>query len=482
MRTDARPTLGDMLFVEDTPCLAAITCEKTGIPLWALIRNAFLREIMSDLLYETSVNAAGAQSRRTGIKAAGTLARGARRNLINRKAFRGDICIMASGSRLVREENRWFNPLCDHFALASPANSVVIEERFGWDWPFPRRFERVLLHAPYQAAGELAGRLNVRRRHRVDARKVVEIVVGRAEDGFGWNPGEARITALANRLAVLTAAVPFMHATYTCLLGGLGARLLLKEEACYGRSAAAVAAARDLGVHVAEYQHGSISSGHDAYNFAAAIGASPVFRRCLPHTFLGYGRWWCDVINAPIDKRVVGNPHREAVLRALPRQAERKEILVLGDGIDTNLYVELVKRLKASSAQSGLTPVFRPHPFERAAVEANVELRSAIEIDTRSDIYQSLSHARAVISEVSTVLFEAIGLVDKILVWDTPKSRFSLPEHPFRRVLTADDILAALGNDMDGHPSSSPQAFWAEDWRETYRSFLAEKGIPATGN
>ena len=82
----------------------------------------------------------------------------------------------------------------------------------------------------------------------------------------------------------------------------MGARLLIKEEACYGGAdnACAILAARNLGMVSAEYQHGAVSSGHNAYNFAPAISSAKSYRKTLPDYFLAYGSWWAAQINAPV--------------------------------------------------------------------------------------------------------------------------------------------------------------------------------------
>lgn len=479
MTRDLQLSLRDILHVEDTPDLLEIRCEKTDIPLWPLIRNVFLRAIISDLVYHNRLDQLGAATR-PSMRAAVTLARGALHNFTHDMAVPGGICIMASGMGLQRKDGRFLNRLSDHFALASPGNTCLVEERFDWNWPFPRHFDRVLLHAPYQAFCELAGLVTSGSRHARLARQVIDIVSHRAREGFGWSLNEPQQDAMVLGLARRAAAVPFAYATYRRLLRKVGAQLLLKEEACYGRSAVAVAAAKSLGIHVAEYQHGAIIGGHDAYNFAPAMAAADSFRRCLPDCILTYGNWWGEQGNVPARKVVVGNPHRTFASSDTKGALSKNEILLLGDGVDTHLYIKLAENLQALVKPLQLKVVFRPHPFERAKVDADPALRQTVEIDKRTDVYQSLAHAECVIGEASTALFEAVGLVKKILVWETPKSRFNMPEHPFKGISNAEEIATALEGDFAmGVPVD---VIWADNWRENYHSFLADRGIVVSGS
>jgi hypothetical protein len=72
-----------------------------------------------------------------------------------------------------------------------------------------------------------------------------------------------------------------------------------------------------------------------------------------------------------------------------------------------------------------------PHPFEREKVKSLI-LPDGVRLDSHADIYSSLKESSVVISELSTGLFEAVGLVDKVLLWETDKSRFAFPEIPFK--------------------------------------------------
>jgi hypothetical protein len=87
------------------------------------------------------------------------------------------------------------------------------------------------------------------------------------------------------------------------------------------------------------------------------------------------------------------------------------------------------------------------------------------------DIYQSLAGTDVLVAEVSTGLFEAVGLVERIFVWDTSKSRFSLPVHPFESIESADQLAETLMG------SSAPLGInvsdiWASDWRSRFIKFI----------
>ena len=475
-------TLKDILLVENDRQVLDIRCEHTGIPLWTTIRVPFIRMIMSDMLYDTPIVGDAAPVHKLQAVRSLTKAWGQNASLI-RQNPRADILLMSHGMGNQRKGALWFNRLSDYFALARPAQTLTIEDFFNWQWPFPRHNRKTLLHAPIQVAGVVAGKISCRDQHRVAARHLVALVERRAYEILGWTSGEVRSDWLVNSLARKYAAMPYLYRRYQALLSRIEPKILIKEEACYGPSAVLIRAARDMGIITAEYQHGSISAGHDAYNFAESVCNDSAYRNTLPEYFLSYGKWWEKQVNFPLKKISIGNPHRHAKLQEYidyPRQC-RDSVLILGDGIETDLYVQLTRDLSVRlGTQLGI--VFRPHPMEKSAVLAQFPggAIDSARIDTNSDIYQSFLSARAVVSEVSTGLFEAVGLVENIFVWDTEKARFCYPEHPFNVFTDAADLAESLASVNQNNLRKIDEAgIWQPGWSENYNHFLDGIGLKA---
>jgi hypothetical protein len=265
---------------------------------------------------------------------------------------------------------------------------------------------------------------------------------------------------------------------YQGMLARTGATLLMKEEGCYGQSSVFNHTAHDMGVVTAEYQHGVISKGHDAYNIAPALGLNEQYRRTLPTYLLTYGSWWGEQTNMPVTPVTIGNPYRSEHVANLRRQSARRgDILVLGDGIQTQFYLELSDRIAAGLGGKA-SVVFRPHPLERDRMNEKSLLKNfnRVCIDRCPDIYESFATADSVVSEVSSGLFEAVGLVEQIFVLDTPRSRFSLPDHPFESFADAGDLIARISDQASGRSNIvEPESVWASGWQANYRSFLNEK-------
>ena len=96
-------------------------------------------------------------------------------------------------------------------------------------------------------------------------------------------------------------------------------------------------------------------------------------------------------------------------------------------------------------------------------------------MDSHEGIYSPLKESSVVISELSTGLFEAVGLVDKVLLWETDKSRFAFPEIPFKSFSTMVELELIL-NDMDSLQKDSPivpiSDLWEPNWRRNFLRFV----------
>lgn len=470
-------SIDDLLSIEDDPAILGFRCPATGLLLWPLVRVAFLREILGEVFYGGATAPALSGY---SLRAVQSLAKAAWHDF--RHSPNGaDVVVMASGAGRVMRSGQSYNRLADPFVDVLPKGTILIEDLFGWQWPVLRPGSRVLFHTPFQVAASVAGRCLVRSRHRSLADQLIAFVVDRAGKSLGWAPRPIRQASVARMLAHKMAALPVLQHGYRQLFERVRPRLLLKEEACYGPSAMLISVAREFGIITAEYQHGVVAPGHDAYNFAPTLCASPAWRAILPDWFLSYGQWWDDQINAPIKRRVIGNPYRSLLLEGSGTGSmtsrQHREVLVLGDGIETNAYVGLARAL--AQALPTWHVVFRPHPLERQLVSDRhpngipVDDGRFLEVDLQGDLYRSFKRSTVVISEMSTGLFEAMGLVQVPLLWDTPKSRFTLPTHSFASFRTVDECAEILRNHVgDDACRDDAGAIWAPDWQSRYRAFL----------
>lgn len=471
-------TLIDLLAIEDTPEMLAVHCPQTGIPIWPVVRIAFFRQIMADRLFATG-SVAPPGDRRASWRAISSLGRAAIHNARTLFGTRLSSEILINGDAIADElqGGHWFNRYADPFAeLPLGRQAIVMMDMFRWQWHTPRHNERVYYHAPIQAGAALASKLSSRATPLKLAQTVTQLALERAKSILGWEVAEERRAAFINWGARKIGSLPWRYRAYRQLLERIRPRLLLGLAGCYGAHAPLLAAAHDLDVVTAEYQHGAISAGHDAYNFAPAVFASESYRRTLPQYLLTYGSWWSAQIAAPVTCVAVGNPARAMKLDRMVPCTDRRTVLILSDGVEFDLYLHLARDIADAIAGTGLEVALRPHPLERSsALQRHGAILGKVRIDITPDIYTSFGQAHTVISEVSTGLFEAVGLVDRIILLNTAKTRFAYPTHPFGSANSPQDVIEMIQNDIASRPSVNADSLWAPNWKLNYKRFLVEK-------
>lgn len=470
-------SLSQLLEVENDETILEPVCPITGIPVWTVVRNQFFRLIISELLYPSQplLSIDTRMPRRRIAKAA---LNSVIHNMTNRPKP-AQILVRATGVGLIEQEGRIFNRYTDYFIEAAAGGGWSFEDLASWTWHSQPRVSPVNYTTAAFSMIRIRSQIATTRLHREMAEKVIDRALERSKSLIGWAPGSSTRAWLIAHAARRTAALPFQHAKMLEWLDRVRPSLFLAEEGCYGQMAAFNAAARERGVTVAELQHGAVTSGHDVYNVAQAVQESASFRRGLPDFFLSYGSWWSNQFNIPVQKWVVGNPHRETIMKTVrPTATARRRVLVLGDGRELNAHLELCHAVAALLPTEDWEIVFRPHPEERRHVLAmDPSAFGSVTVDRESDIYVSLASTEAVIAELSTGLFDAINLSRRIFVWDTPKSRFGLPCHPFASVANGAMLAEALSRPETGTLSPAEiESIWASGWRDRFLEFLTAHG------
>ena len=468
--------LSQILSLEDDPILLAFHCPNTTIPVWALIRVTFIRTIMSELLYKNTSLTTGPRQRQ--YKQA--LQYGLRslvHNSYHRNDYTSDICLFSSGFGNFTRNSHTFERLVGYFANTYPDKSLIYQGHGDLRWHSNHQFPRVLYAAPSTLYTQVVGRIRLNGAHLRLAAAVLERAAANAFELLGHVVQPRDMAVLKRSLAQQLAAMPFTTDYYAGWFSCRKIRLLLKEDGCFGaRSIAILAAAKLAGVATAEYQHGALSAGHDGYNVAPALEHSLEFKRTLPDYLLTWGEWWGEQINMPLRRIVIGNPHfTESTKHISTTKTTRECILILGDGIETELYLDLAKNVAKAANVRGVRVLFRPHPFERLRTE-RAAIPVGVEVDKNSDIYQSFAVASIVISELSTGLFEAANLVDRVIMWNTQKARFAFPKLPFPSFSSfteLEDMLFQKPNfysDVEG--SSTRSKIWDNNWKLNYKNFV----------
>lgn len=468
-------SLNTLLYIEDDEMLLDFKCATTGLPLWPLIRTAALRTVLSDWLFQ-STPLVSTRRDISVARLAKNLAFSAIHNYRHGCNRRASVIIQNTGLGAYMHNGSVSDRLVSYFAGELPDRTFIYQDKPKDSFRQKHSFDQVRYKLPRDVLNQIYARLAVRSEHRNLAGRMMTRVKESALKNVKYEFSSERIKNLTSSLARSVAALPYISDFYAKWFAKAGFKLLLKEDACYGASAIPIIhAARLNGVTVAEYQHGVISKGHDAYNFSNLLCSLPSYQKVLPDYLLTYGRWWSNQTNAPVKKIAVGNPHLSETLRELgDKNEEQSHVLILGDGIETGLYLDLSRQVVEIASRHGMKVVFRPHPLELDRVSGTV-MPSGVTLDDEVNIYSALQKSSFVISELSTGLFEAVGLAGAVILWETRKSRFAFPDLPFpsfENLVELESIFQRACFFQQEISNVPAVELWEPDWRRNYLSFV----------
>ncbi|MBI5321037.1 hypothetical protein [Bradyrhizobium sp.] len=475
-------TLPEILLVEDSAEILSFKCPVTGWLAWPAVRHVFLSYLIHELAYEWAAFIGPLPKPWHHHRAAAALLKAARHNreVLRRGVLRRPIMIFGTTSTMVQRDGMAFNRLSDDFALQYPEDTVVIEDLFPLQYSVPRnrRNPDVLYSLPELALRKFRSAMINSGPFDAVANGLTRFLTARVKQLFGLQLPLERQGYFTTIISRNLRRFQLERRRFHRLFERANPRILLVMAGTTGGHAPSIQVAREMGITVAEYQHGQFGAGQPEYNFAPTLLASDAYRATLPEYLLTYGRWWTKKINAPLHHVVIGNPHRaeSLLLHRKPLQAGPPEILIVAKLGEATKYLELAGKLD--------------HHFDgryRIRLRANPRDRNfgghssitwqgrTIELDCNPDFYASLVLAHTIVSGPSTVLAESIGIANRIFIWDEVGGPFKYPDQTFERFRSVNELIAAIESPAGDCPDRPEvDELWAPDWRQRYSGFVKQ--------
>lgn len=277
---------------------------------------------------------------------------------------------------------------------------------------------------------------------------------------------EKELSVLKRELGIRLIRNKIMNLIYRAFLSILKPKLVIFEEGFYQHSMLLNKLCSEKNIATVEMQHGVVHPNHDAYNYSDSIVANERFKDFFPDLLLTWGKFWEQNIRIPTKAISIGFPYRSSQLRKTVFRTN-KRMLILGDGANTGKYVSLCEEL-AKNNRLAYQVIFRPHPMEKVLFESNSEYtrylsNAQVLVDLDRNLYDSLGNSSVIISEMSTCLFEAIGLVDRTLVWRTGVSEFAFRTLPFEDFSSIEDLVSRLEQSATPCEICNVGDFWTKD-------------------
>ena len=206
---------------------------------------------------------------------------------------------------------------------------------------------------------------------------------------------------------------------------------------------------------------------------------SKEYQKCLPDYFLTFGEYWNDKNNSSSTPIAIGNPkiNSSNVKRAKPQdKQERKTITFISDYLIIDYFTDLITRLIKELKLSDKYEIrIRPHPNDFNIMEKYRTLsdQTGIKVIYNETIQKTLENTDIIVSEGSTVIFEALCYNVKIFIRNTQSAHFTFPDTTGYWFNDADDFLDQLESiDWNRQKEIEIDYYFNKNWEENYKAFI----------
>lgn len=367
----------------------------------------------------------------------------------------------------------YYNKYTDAFASLTPNNTLTIEHPpLDWKWIDKRFNENVIHCAPILTFLSLYAKLS--KPDKV-TKKLALYIASKIELQFGLKLSVKELEKLSKSTQAEMIRMHYYSKWIIKICKKVKAKCLFMVGGSYPWYYSLIRDAKRNGIVTADIQHGYILPVNSVYYWGESIVKSKDVKCVTPQHLLLYGSWWIGNSNWPYDKKVViGNPFREQELESFDRKKNKKFILLIGCANSTNEYIKLANVINDNYKKYKI--LFRPHPTERYETHQLLHNKSySFSLDENPDLYAVLEESAIVISEVSTVLFEAVGLVDYVYVWHRDSSNNIIQNCPFPVFKESKELLSILNSGKNQREYGN--SFWARGWKNNFYKYLFDLGV-----
>lgn len=440
---------------------------SVGTPIWMYMRYIVLYDFLTPLTLNASVVQ---NSRSKGLNAFKYLSKALTSNVLYffKKSPHKEV-LFYTISRGIDTADGFFNQYTDYYVENWAENCLTVEHSpLDWKWHNKRFNKEVIYNGPNLALSAL-----ISKSCKSDYEQtclLMEFVKKRIKNCLQISIDEES----CNRIIISTMhEMQRMesHARWVLKIAKkFKVKAVIISGGAYSRYYPINKLLKDNGIKTADLQHGYITNTNIVYNYSQAIVDSIEIKTATPNCFLSYGNWWNSQTNMPFDDKIsIGDPHRTVLKELFRKNRDSSNILLIGCARNTERYIQLAIFL--SESLPNRTVLFRPHPSERYEAGQFLEkANSKVNLDLENNLYKSLEQADVIVSEISTVLFEAIGLVPRIIVWRTDYSKFILKECPFESFENDNELLKIIANRSS--LSIDENCFWENNWKEKFSNVL----------
>ena len=298
----------------------------------------------------------------------------------------------------------------------------------------------------------------------------------------------AQWSHIKETLLMYSKKIKFQDEFYRTLFRFIHPKIVFIEDGCYGeRNAYLCKLLKEEGIISAEIQHALIGETHPAYNYGEAVRTSIEYKKYMPDYFCGMSDYFMSLINAPVKKYCIGNPifyeqYRKLYEKSKLEEKNRTQKVILWLGFDdVTQNLELLNNFLLLS-KLDYKIIVRIHPMlysrDKIYYKKMCEKYSVLSIDFNSEshsIYEAFVKCDYIVSEYSTVIYEAKAFGKKVFIYNSKVARYHKMYLLGEFFTNAEELLELLQKDNNfDNIGIEKQQYFDKHWKRNYKAFIKE--------
>lgn len=369
---------------------------------------------------------------------------------------------------------KYFNRAHDYYNFLFPNNTIFFEIPDKFTYRRPRAFGNTYYHDYMRFMPVLRSKL-VRDIDEESKNAINEFIKYLKTDfpvEFDSNFYELIRTQLTKEKKKLN----YRKKYFLKLIDKIKPKVLFLNCAYYGGESYIIKWAKERGIVTAEFQHGTVSKSHPAYNYGEGVRNSEEYKKYVPDYFLTYGEYWNNQVRIPGKTYVVGNPHfYESIRKYRDIEEQKNTILIVSQWTMTEEFVKIAEYL--AKRFKNMRIIFKMHPGEMKNYELikPLESFSNVEIRKDGDIYELIARCENIVACYSTVVFEVLAFKKRIYVLDNKFSRNYIPKELGVRFGNLEELAEMIEKKVKNVDEPSVEYYFNANWKENYVRFIREE-------
>lgn len=371
----------------------------------------------------------------------------------------------------------WYNWLYDPYATIYKDDTMIIEKSYCFNFFLPRFFRDI---KPYDGMFIISTVIGKFRKVPIEDKNKIKELIAYLKKSIAFELDERVYVQLENKLLDTCKKLPWESYYWNSILSKVQPKILFLDDGSYGGCSHIYRLAHKKKIVCCEFQHGLIGELHFAYNYNKTMIENNEYKECMPDYFLTFGEYWNSIHNSSSIPIIIGNPKTNNLKFKYCREisSKKKKIVFISDYLIAEFFVDLIIILiKEFNVLEKYDILLRPHPKDYNILHKYRELskQTGVKIIEGETINRTLEYADAIVSEGSTVIFEALCYNVKILIRDTNSSQRMVPKGVGYRFKDAKELYEAFESiNWEENLATDPNYFFDAKWEENYKAFISQ--------